>query len=121
MKTIALCNQKGGVGKTTTAAALGYGLRNKDYRVLIVDADPQANLSFSAGCDLINAEHTLYDVFLKECDVREALQKTAAGVDVLTVGIAGSSADMTFAGSLGREYMLREALKPISGNYDYFF
>lgn len=123
MKTIVLTNQKGGVAKSTTAYALAIGLHNKGYKVLIVDADPQGNLTYTAGVDDSNASN-LYDVFKGACTVadgteRDALRSIKLGLDILSVGLAGTAADMELAGRTAREYMLKEAIQGISSGYDF--
>ena len=118
MKTIVLTNQKGGVAKTTTAYALATGLHNKGYTILIVDADPQSNLSYTAGIDE-SKDTTLYDVLKGNAKVSEALHNINTGLDLLTVGIKGTAADMELASRTAREYMIKEAIQGIAGQYDY--
>lgn len=118
MKSIVITNQKGGVGKTTTAAALGTGLHHKGYKVLIVDADPQSNLSYMLGVDEAQTS-TLYDVLKGDSKPAAALRNVKQGLDVMTVGLQGTAADMELASRTAREYMLKEALQEISDNYDF--
>lgn len=121
MKTIVLTNQKGGVAKTTTAYALAAGLRNKGYRVLIVDADPQGNLTYTAGNEE-NKENTLYEVLKGNCKVQEAMRNTHpldTAMSILSVGLQGTAADMDLASRTAREYMLKEAIEKVSDSYDY--
>lgn len=118
LKTIAICNQKGGVGKTTTAWTLATGLNKKGFKVLLIDLDAQSNLSFTAKVDLLNLETTLYDVFRNNAEVKDALNHINDTMDILTGGISLASADREFV-SLGREKMLKKAVKQISDNYDY--
>lgn len=118
MRTITIANQKGGVAKTTTAWHLGVGLERKGSRILLVDMDPQSNLSFTANVDLLNIEHSLYDVFKGEATVKEALISVSDNIDILVGGLELAAADRTFT-QLGREKMLSKALKTIQGNYDY--
>ena len=80
-KIIAITNQKGGVGKTTTALSLINALRLRNYRVLGVDLDPQGSLGFSAGLDIENAD-TVYEVMKGTADIRDAIMSTDLG-DVL--------------------------------------
>ena len=120
MKTIVLTNQKGGVAKTTTAYALAAGLHNKGYSVLIVDADPQNNLTYTAGNEE-NKQNTLYQVLKGNCSVYEALRNTHpidTGMQILSVGLQGTAADMELASRTAREYMLKEALEKLSKDYD---
>ena len=117
MKTIVLTNQKGGVAKTTTAYALAVGLHNKGYTVLVVDADPQSNLSYTAGVDE-SRDSTLYDVFKGKCKTSEAVwSNSETGLDILTVGLAATAADMELSSKVAREYMLRESLQGLE--YDF--
>lgn len=117
MKTVVLTNQKGGVAKTTTSYALATGLHNKGYKVLIVDADPQGNLTFTAGVD--EPQNTLYDVLKGNCKVGAAVVEIKQGLDLLTVGLAGTAADMELSSRTAREYMLKEIISGLSSDYDY--
>ena len=118
MKVITLSNQKGGVSKTTTAAALASGLSQRGLRVLAVDLDPQCNLSVNAGVDVLNVAGTLYNVFKGETDVEAAIYQSDNGYSVLPGGLALAGADMEFT-QTGREYMLSEALERVSERFDY--
>lgn len=118
MKTITVTNQKGGVAKTTTVWHLGTGLAKRGYRVLLVDLDPQTNLSFTANVDLLNIEHTLFDVFSGTTDSKTARIHLSDNLDILVGGLDLTAADRTFT-QLGREKMLKKALKPLQGEYDY--
>ena len=118
MQTITLSNQKGGVAKTTTAHILAAGLHNRNYKILIVDLDPQCNLSYSCGIDMMKVEHTLYDVFKGNAISKQAITSVKQGFDIVSGGLTLAGADMDFT-QTGREYMLREALKEVSDDYDY--
>lgn len=118
MKIITLSNQKGGVSKTTTAAALASGLSHRGYRVLAVDLDPQCNLSAGAGVDVLNVAGTIYNVFKGETDVEAAIYQSEIGYSVLPGGLLLAGADMEFT-QTGREYMLSEALDRVSEAFDY--
>lgn len=113
---IALTNQKGGVGKTTSASALAAGIAAKGKRVLGVDLDPQGNFGFSLGLDIENCP-TIFEVFKKEIPVQEAIQHTES-CDVLCSDILLSGVEIEFHGP-GREFLLKEALAPIEKEYDY--
>jgi len=113
---IALTNQKGGVGKTTTSCALISGLHLNGYKVLGVDLDPQGNLGFSLGIDIENGL-TVYDLLKGEAQASEVIRRTAYG-DVLPSNILLSSAELEF-NSTGREYMLQNAIAPVKNLYDF--
>lgn len=119
MKVVAVCNQKGGVAKTTTANILSAALCGRGAHVLAVDLDPQSNLSFSSGVDLLSMPKKLYDVFKGMADVRDVVLETDLGYDLLPGGLELAGADMDFASFTGREYMLREALSQIEDRYEY--
>lgn len=115
MKTLAILNQKGGVGKTTTALALWAGLTLQGKKVLAVDLDPQGNLSFTAAAD--TSGRTAFGVLLKETAAADAIQHTTQGALIpSSPELAG--ADMTITRT-GKEYRLKEALEPVAGAYDY--
>lgn len=118
VKVITLTNQKGGVSKSTTAYALAAGLNDKGKSILIIDADPQGNLSFTAGIDLINLQYSLYEVFKGVCSISEAKQTIQPGMDIVTAGLKMTSADIEFT-DVNRAYLLREALEAVKANYDY--
>lgn len=118
MRVLALANQKGGVGKTTTAVNLAAGLHGKGKRVLLVDMDPQSNAAFSAGVDLMRLEVSGYDVFKGNAKAEQAIEPVRLGYDVITGGLQLAGADMEFTG-VGREFLLAEMLEPIRANYDY--
>lgn len=118
MKTISFSNQKGGCAKTTSVWALGTGLNDRGFRVLLVDLDAQSNLSFTAGANFSPEQPTLYDYFCGKASVDDVLQHVKPGMDILTGGLLLSSADMDFTKS-GREFMLCAALDKIRNNYDY--
>ncbi|POO86664.1 ParA family protein, partial [Clostridium sp. 2-1] len=103
-------NQKGGVGKTTTACNLAAGLKKKGYRVLIIDMDPQGNLGFSVGADT-DISASIYDVLKGEVKLQYAIQKTETA-DLIISSILLSGIELEFT-KTGREFLLREALKPV--------
>lgn len=115
-KVISVSNQKGGVGKTTTACSLAAGLKKKGFRVLLVDLDPQGNLGFSVGADA-ETSATLYDVLKGDVKTQFAIQKTETA-DIIVSNILLSGIELEFTNT-GREYLLREALAPVQELYDY--
>lgn len=116
MKIYTIANQKGGVGKTTTAHTIGAGLHRRGFRVLAVDADPQCSLSFLSG--IREAEADLADILKGAAPSLQAIIPTAAGYDLIPGSSELSQADITFT-QPGREYMLKEALEPLREKYDY--
>lgn len=114
--TIAITNQKGGVGKTTTAAALITALHQVGHRVLGVDLDPQGSLGFSLGLDI---EHctTIYEVLRGDSDIQNSISTTDSG-DLLPSNILLSAAELEF-NRAGREFLLKNELMRVADWYDY--
>ena len=115
-KVIAITNQKGGVGKTTTALSLIDAFHQRKYRVLGVDLDPQGSLGFSAGVDIENAD-TIYDVLKGKKPIDQVIVQTDIG-DMLPSNILLSTAEMEFS-MPGREFLLRNELEKIESEYDF--
>ncbi|MFA9381981.1 MAG: ParA family protein, partial [Acetanaerobacterium sp.] len=115
-KIIAITNQKGGVGKTTTSSALAGGLKLLGYRVLAIDLDPQGNLSFSVGAET-DESPTIYDVFKDQATIEDTIQETKT-CDILPSNILLSGAELEF-NRPGREHILKEAMGDIAQQYDY--
>lgn len=115
MKCIAVINQKGGVGKSTTAATVAAGLSLKGYKTLSIDLDAQANLTYTAGAKTTGA--TALGVLTGEAKAENAIQNTDSG-DIIAANKALAGAD-AFIADTGKEYRLKEALEPIRGEYDY--
>lgn len=114
-EVIAVSNQKGGVGKSTTANALGAYLFHKGFKVLYVDMDAQGNLSYSMGAS--NKTISSLEVITGTATAREAIVQTPQG-DLIPASPALASADAILM-ETGKEYKLREALEPLLGEYDY--
>ena len=112
---IAVTNQKGGVGKTTTAAALLASLSRRGARVLGVDLDPQGSLGFSLGLDIEHCD-TIYDVFRGAAEPEDVLAHTESG-DLLPSNILLSGAELEF-NRPGREFLLKSALSRLESDYD---
>ena len=117
-RTIAVANQKGGVAKTTTVASLGAALAEMGRRVLVVDLDPQACLTFSLGLDPETVEISIHDVMLGRVSAGMAIHPSSEGPDVLpaTIELAGCEAALLM--KTGREYVLRSALDEVRASYD---
>jgi chromosome partitioning protein len=114
-KVISISNHKGGVGKTTSAINLGAGLNKLGKRVLLIDLDPQANLSQSLG--LVDQERTIYGALRGEYKLQPI--EVTPGLDLIPSTLDLSGAEIEMSGEAGREYILRELVDPIKGSYDY--
>jgi chromosome partitioning protein len=115
---IALCNQKGGVGKTTTAINLGAALVEYGRRVLLVDFDPQGALSVGLGVNPNDLDRTIYDALLGDVSADDILLKTNAGMDLLPSNIDLSAAEVQLVNEVAREQMLKNVLAPLVPDYD---
>lgn len=117
-RVLAVANQKGGVAKTTTVASLGVALAELGQRVLLVDLDPQACLTFSLGLDPDEMTLSVHDVLLGRVSAAMAVTSTRDGPDLLpaTIDLAGAEAHLLT--QTGREYALRAALAPVQESYD---
>lgn len=118
-RVIALCNQKGGVGKTTTTISLGGALAEYGRTVLMVDFDPQGALSAGLGVNTHDTT-TIYDLLIgREKDVRKAIQPTkVAGIHVIPANIDLSAAEVHLVNEVAREQILARVLKPVLDDYD---
>ncbi|MCX5694331.1 MAG: AAA family ATPase [Candidatus Omnitrophica bacterium] len=119
-KVFAICNQKGGVGKTTTAINLAAYLAMAGKKIMLIDLDPQANATSGIGINKHDIKKSTYHILLEEAQIADILQKTA--INNLT--LAPSNLDLTGAevelvGALGREYRLKRALQHEKDNFDY--
>jgi chromosome partitioning protein len=119
-RIIAMCNQKGGVGKTTTTINLGAALAEAGRRVLLVDFDPQGALSVGLGINPNELDVTVYNVLMERgTDVRSVIRPTAIeGLDVLPANIDLSAAEVQLVGEVAREMVLGRALRDVTDDYD---
>jgi chromosome partitioning protein len=119
-RTIAIANQKGGVGKTTTAVNLGAALADLGYRVLVVDLDPQGNATTGLGINARNLTSSIYDVLMTETPMEDCVEPTAVRnlfVAPATIDLAGAEIELVPAFS--RELRLRRALERLDDEYDF--
>ena len=119
-KIVSITNQKGGVGKTTTAVSLAYSLSEEGKTVLFVDIDPQANGTSSLGVNRRNLQKSVYEVIIGSCPVREAIIPTAyKNLDILPTNMNLAGAEIEMVALEKRESLLKDALNQVRHRYDY--
>lgn len=119
-KTIAIANQKGGVGKTTTSVNLSACLAAEGKKVLLVDVDPQGNATSGYGIDKSKIEQSIYNVLVEGLPIKESIQKTTfENLHILPATIELAGAEVELVSAISRETKLKRAIDQIKENYDY--
>ena len=119
-RIIAIANQKGGVGKTTTAINLSASLASLEKKVLALDLDPQGNMTSGLGVDKDEVENSVYDLIIGEAEIEECICKEVIeNLDVLPSNINLSASEIELIGIDDKEYIIKNAMKAVKENYDF--
>jgi chromosome partitioning protein len=116
-RVISFANQKGGVAKTTTTLNLGVALAEQDLKVLLVDLDPQGNLTMSQGLNPDTIERSMFDVLVHRLPIQEVIHHTEVDLAVSSIDLAG--AELALSSMIGRERALEKAIVTVKDGYDY--
>src|SRR5215468_6183887 len=116
-EVIVLANQKGGVAKTTTTLNLGVAFAEQGHRVLLIDLDPQGNLTMSQGLNPDTIQRSMFDVLVHRLPLEQVIEKREVEIAVSSIDLAG--ADMALSSQIGRERALEKGLAPIKDRYDF--
>jgi chromosome partitioning protein len=122
-RIIAIANQKGGVGKTTTSINLASALAEKGKKVLVIDTDPQGNTTSGFGIDKNEIDNTIYELMIGECSIDEVITRNVVkgidGVDIIPSNVNLAAVEIELIDSDNKEYILREAISGIRDDYDF--
>lgn len=119
-RIIAVANQKGGVGKTTTSINLSSCLAEKGKKILVIDTDPQGNTTSGFGVDKNNVENTIYELILGECSIRDAIiREVIPNISIIPTNVNLAAAEIELIGVEKKEYLLRNEVDYIRDEYDF--
>lgn len=119
-RTIAITNQKGGVGKTTTSINLSACLAEKKKKVLVIDIDPQGNTTSGFGIEKNDLDNTIYELILGECSIKDCIiNEVIPNISVLPSNVNLAAAEIELIGIEKKEYILRNEVDWVRDNYDY--
>ena len=119
-KIIAVANQKGGVGKTTSTINLSAALAQKGMKVLVVDCDPQGNATSGLGIEKKQVENSIYDLIISECEIKECLSESQIeNLKVIPSSVDLAGAEIELIGMDKKEYILKDTLETVRNDYDY--
>lgn len=121
-KIIAIANQKGGVGKTTSTINLSASMALKGMKILVVDCDPQGNATSGLGIDKRTVENSIYELIIDACNIRESIIPSAVkNLEVIPSSVDLAGAEIELIGNSGKDFILQKKIDEVKDNYDYIF